>query len=90
MSENYEIRVDDPKPHGDDAVLIKSPTLLKGLIKNPDATLKLLSGSVFPISLPDIDIDKDGAVIIKNKEFREAILQSALAGGNTMGNNCAC
>lgn len=87
MADTYEVLIDNISTSGN-SVTVESPTLVKGLVKNPDATLALLSAKVAPISLADIDIDQQGRVVVNNQAFGIAL--SALGGGSSMGNNCAC
>jgi hypothetical protein len=90
MADNYEVRLDNPTALSTDAVTLQSPTLVKGLVKNPTATLNLLSTKFAPVSLSDIDVDDQGLVVVKNQAFRDALLQAVGNGHNTSGNNCAC
>ena len=90
MADNYEVRLDNLKPLSADSVSLKSPTLVKGLVKNSSATISLLSAKFAPVSLSDIEIDDEGLVVINNKAFRDAVVQAVANGPNTAGNNCAC
>lgn len=87
MSEAYEVRLDDYEILAD-TVTIRSPSIVKGLVRNPNATLALLSAKVAPVKLDDIDVDPQGRIVVKNIAFRDSV--SALAGGSSMGNNCNC
>jgi hypothetical protein len=52
-----------------DVVTIHHPVLLRDLLKSPDKTLKILSDTLSPITLDDLDIDPSGKLVVNNPAF---------------------
>ncbi len=75
----------------DGTVKISSTSLLNGLVRNQEGTLKILATNLAKISLDDVEIDDFGRINIKNNApFKAAVEKLAREGGSSSGNNCAC
>jgi len=89
MADNYAVALDNHAISAN-SVTVQSPSLIKGLVKNPNATIALLSAKFAPVNLSDIDIDPQGKVVINNQAFRDALNAAPPTARSSAGDNCAC